>query len=74
MQVLAAGEHGLSRLLASWRLGSAGADHGVQLVDEQDHLTDDSAPFEHRLSRSSNSPRTGTGDQRAHVERPAGDL
>ena len=69
---LAARERGLQHVAGVHRaLGLAGADHGVQLVDEQDHL-----PFllrevvEHRLQALLElAAELGAGDQRAHVER-----
>ncbi len=69
---LAARERGLEHVAGIHRaLGLAGADHGVQLVDEQDHL-----PFllgeivEHALEALLElAAELGAGDQRAHVER-----
>jgi hypothetical protein len=56
---LAAGEHGLEHVAGVHRaLGGAGADDGVQLVDEQDDLALGALiSLSTALSRSSNSPR-----------------
>ena len=57
---LAAGQHGLEHVAGVHRaLGRAGADHGVQLVDEEDDraLRHCLTSFSTALSRSSNSPR-----------------
>ena len=69
---LAAGERGLQHVARVHRaLGLAGADHGVDLVDEQDDL-----PFllgkvrQHRLQPLLElAAELGARDQRAHVER-----
>jgi hypothetical protein len=69
---LAAGQRGLEHVAGVHRaLGLAGADHGVQLVDEQDDL-----PFllgevvEHGLQALLElAAELGAGDQRAHVQR-----
>ena len=72
---LAARERGLEHVAGVDRaLGLAGADHGVQLVDEDD----DAGPrpratsFSTAFSRSSNSPRyLAPASSAGHVERPA---
>ena len=55
---LAAGQHRLHHVGGVHRaLGGAGADHGVQLVDEQHHVLARMISSSTPLSRSSNSPR-----------------
>ena len=68
---LAAGEHRLEHVRRVHRaLGRAGADHGVQLVDEQDDLTLCVGDFlQHRLEPLFELAAVlGSGDERAHVE------
>src|SRR5690606_16637542 len=69
---LAARERGLEHVAGVHRaLGLAGADHGVQLVDEQDDLALVLGEVvEHRLEAFLElAAKLGAGDQRAHVQR-----
>ena len=69
---LAAGQHRLEQVAGVHRaLGLAGADDGVQLVDEQDDLALRLLHFlEHGLEAFLElAAELGPGDQRAHVER-----
>ena len=69
---LAAGEHRLQHVRCIHRsLGRAGADHGVELVDEEDHLSLRIANLlEHGLQPLFELPTVfRAGDQGAHVER-----
>ena len=67
----AAGEHRLEQIARIHRsLAGAGADDGVQFIDEEDHLAFRSGDL---LQNSLEpllefAPVLGTGDQRAHVE------
>ncbi len=69
---LAAGEHRLEHVRRVHRaFGRAGADHGMELVDEQDDLTGGIGDFlQHRLEALFElAAILGAGHQRAHVER-----
>jgi hypothetical protein len=69
---LAARQRGLEHVAGIHRaFGLAGADHGVQLVDEQDHLAFLLGEIvQHRLQALLElAAELRAGDQRAHVER-----
>ena len=68
---LAAGQHGLEQVAGvHGAFGLARAHHGVQFVDEKDHLAGGFLDFlEHRLEALFELAAVlGAGDQRAHVE------
>ena len=69
---LAARQHGLEQVAGIHRtLGSAGADDGMQLVDEQNDFAGGILHFlQHRLEALLElAAELGAGDQRAHVQR-----